>query len=99
MILLDVIKLSEKTTVVVDCHMLEPTVAARITTHDKAIFLFANHATIRNENFARQDKQDLLGVISTLSDPEKIREHVLDVVCETSTRKLEQVKASNFKHK
>lgn len=98
MVVLDAIKLSETTTVVVDGHMLEPRVAKRITAHDKAIFLFADQSTIRNAFFAREDKNDVLGIINTLADPRETRGHVLDVVGEVSARKIEQAEASGHRY-
>ena len=98
MVVLDAIKLSETRTVVVDAHLLEPDVVKRITTHDKAIFLFADERTIRDAFFAREDKNDVLGVINTLADPGKTRAHVLDVACEVSARKIEPVKASGLRY-
>lgn len=98
MVVLDAIKLSETRTVVVDAHSLEPDFVRRIAAPDKAIFLFADESTLRQAFFAREDKQDVLGVIDTLADPAKTREHVLDVACEVSARKLEQVKASGLRY-
>jgi len=98
MVVLDTIKLSETATVVVDAHMLEPDFVGRIAAPDKAIFLFADESTLRQTMFAREDKQDILGVINALEDPDKTREHVLDVSCEVAARKLEQVKASGLRY-
>ena len=60
--------------------------------------MFAESALIRESNFERDDKADILGVISTLPDPQATREHVLDVVCETSERKLKQVTGTHYRH-
>ena len=98
MVVLDIIKLSETATVVVDAHMLEPDFVGRIAAPDRAIFLFTDESTLRQAFFARDDKQDMLGVIDALADPDKTREHVLDVACEISARKLEQVKASGLRY-
>jgi hypothetical protein len=98
MVVLDAIKLSETTTVVVDAHMLAPGVAKQIMAPAKVIFLFADQTTLREGFFAREDKQDVLGIINTLTDPAKTREHVLDVACEVSARKLDQVKASGLRY-
>ena len=98
MVVLDAIKLSETATVVVDAHMLEPDFVGRIADPGRAIFLFADESTLRQTMFAREDKQDMLGVINALEDPDKTREHVLDASCEVAARKLEQVRASGLRY-
>lgn len=98
MVAVDVLKLSGQTPVVVDCHGLEPSVARCLATPDKVLFLFAEAATIRAANFARKGHDDMLKVIDGLKDPAKTRAHVLDVICETSARKLAQVKASGLEY-
>ena len=97
MVVPDLMNMSEESTAVVDGHMLDPLLLKRVTTYNKAAFLYADAPTIRETFFARQDKQGLLKVINGLKDPEATREHVLDVVCELSRRKISQVESSGMK--
>lgn len=98
MVVLDAIKLSETATVVVDAHMLEPDFVLRVSDPGKAIFLFADESTLRENMFAREDKHDILRIIKTLKDPDKTLKHVLEICCEVSARKLEQVRASDLRY-
>ena len=88
------VKMNADSKVVIDGFLLEPRLVKRLTEHNKSIFLYADENTIRNSFFARADKQDVLGVINTLSDPVKTREHVLEMVCKHSARKRAEAKAA-----
>ena len=83
---------------VVDAFFADPAVLQRITAPGKAIFLFAVEDTIRDVFFRRDDKQDVLGVINTLADPEKTRHNVLDMVCAHTAQKLDQVRSAGWKY-
>jgi len=52
---------------------------------------------IKSGFFARADKQDMLGAISTLSDPAKTREHVLELACAASARARAEAEAAGVK--
>ncbi|HIJ65972.1 MAG TPA: hypothetical protein HPP77_08460 [Candidatus Hydrogenedentes bacterium] len=97
-VIVDLVKMSQHATVVVDGHMLDPAFLMRIAPRDNVIFLFADGPTIREGFFAREDKHDLLGVINSLQNPEGTRKHVLEVACEVSARKLERVRVSGLKY-
>jgi 2-phosphoglycerate kinase len=97
MVILDLVRISADTKVVVDGHMLDPLLVTRLTEHNKSVFLFADEETIRDSFFARADKQDLLGVINTLSNPAKTRQHVLEMVCKLSARKRAEAETAGAK--
>jgi cytidylate kinase len=97
-VIVDLIKMGESGTVVVDGHMLDPVFLKRIASHNKVVFLFADEATIRKSFFAREDKQDILRVINSLQNPETAREHLLDVTCEVSARKRVLAKSSGLQY-
>ena len=98
MVVADLLRLSGEGTVVVDAFFADPAVLQHITEPEKVIFLFATDDTVRDVFFARDDKQDVLGVINTLADPEKARRNVLDGVCDHTAQKLEQVRAAGWKY-
>ncbi|NKB68527.1 MAG: hypothetical protein GKR89_15810 [Candidatus Latescibacteria bacterium] len=98
MILVDLLKFSAQGRVIVDCHALAPAVAQRLVRPERVIFLFADPTTIRRLCLDREDKRDILGVINGLAEPDKVREHVLDVCSEVSARKLAQVKELGFNY-
>ena len=72
-------------------------VAKRLAERNKSIFLYADEETIRNDFFARADKQDLVGVLNTLSDPAKTRRHILEMTCELSARRLKEAEAAGVR--
>jgi hypothetical protein len=96
-VVLDLVRLNAQSRVVVDGFLLDPWRLKRLTEDNKIIFLYADEATIREGFFARPDKQDLLGIINTLSDPASTREHILRMVCEHSVRKRKEAEAAGFK--
>ena len=97
MVLLDLVKMTADSKVVADAFFLDPRLAKRLTERKRSVFLYADEETIRGGFFARADKQDLLGVISTLADPVRTREHVLDVTCTLSARKRAEAEAAGMK--
>ena len=97
MVVLDLVKMNADSTVVVDGFLLDPWLAEHLTEHNKSIFLHADEKTIRKSFFERADKQDLLGVINTLSDPRNTREHVLEMVCALSARKRAEAEEAGAK--
>ena len=97
MVVLDLIKLSAQARVVADVFMLDPWDCGRLTEYGKCIFLYADEDTIRKGFFDRADKQDLLGVINTLSDPEKTRIHVAEMACALSSSKQAEAQKAGVK--
>jgi len=97
MVVLDLVKMNAWSKVVVDGFLLDPWLLKRLTEHNKIIFLYSDEETIRKGFFARADKQDLLGVINTLSDPAHTRKHILRMVYEHSARKQAEAEAAGFK--
>ena len=97
MVVLDLVKMNADSKVVVDGFLLDPWLVKRLTEHNKSIFLYADEKTIRNGFFARADKQDLLGVINTLSDLAKTRERVLEMACAQSARKRAEAEAAGVR--
>ena len=97
MVLLDLVKMAADSGVVADAFFLVPDLAERITERKRCIFLYADEETIRRGNYVRADKQDLVGVLDTLADPVKTREHVLDVACTLSARRQAEAEAAGMK--
>ncbi len=97
MVVLDLIRMNAQSRVVVDGFLLDPWLLKRLTLDNKVIFLYADEETIQKGFYAREDKQDLLGVINTLSDPARTREHILRMVCQHSAQKRREAEAAGFK--
>jgi cytidylate kinase len=97
MVVLDLVKLSAGSTVVVDGFLLDPWVVRHLTEYNKSVFLYADEKTIRSSFFSRADKQDLVGIINTLRDPERTGEHCLEVCCAESARKRAEAEAAGVK--
>jgi 2-phosphoglycerate kinase len=97
MVVLDLVKLNAQAKVVIDGFLLDPWLLKRLTEYSKIIFLYADEETIRKGFFSRADKQDLVDVVNTLSDPARTREHTIKVVCEHSARKRAEADAAGFK--
>ena len=97
MVLLDLVKIAADSNVVADVFFLDPRQAERLTERNRSIFLYADEEIIREGNFERADKQDLVAVINTLVDPIKTREHVLEMTCTLSARKRAEAEAAGMK--
>jgi hypothetical protein len=97
MVVLDLVRLSAQSRVIIDGFLLDAWVLKHLTEPDKVIFLFADEETIRKCFFDRSDKQDLVELLNTLRDPVGTREHVLQMVCEHSARKRKTAEAVGFK--
>lgn len=97
MVLLDLVKMAADSKVVADVFFLDPWQVGHLTECNKSIFLYADEETIREGNFERADKQDLVAVIDTLADPIKTREHVLDMTCTFSARKRAEAEEAGVK--
>lgn len=96
MVILDLVRMAAESTVVADVYFLDPELARRLTHYNACVFLYAEEATIRDGFFDRQDKRDLCGVIETLEDPARTREHCLDVTCALSARKRAAAEAAGM---
>lgn len=97
MVVLELVKLSADSTIVVDGFLLDPWLVTRLAEYNKSVFLYADEKTIRSSFFGRADKQDLVGIIDTLRDPECTREHCLEVSCAHSARARAEAKAAGVR--
>ena len=97
MVILNLVKLSAGSKVVVEGVLLDPWLVRRLTEHNKSLILYADEMIIRNGFFAREDKEDMLGVINTLNDPVRTREHFRDVTCAASARARADAAAAGVK--
>jgi len=96
MIIVDLLKLSEKRTVIFE-GILNIETIAKIAGYKKIVFLGATEEVIRESYFDREDKKDMHRLIGSLSDPKGKYKKVLDLVVSDSERDIKKAKEIGLK--
>lgn len=92
MLLLDIIKISENQTVIVEGHY-PPELMKELASHDRIAFMMTDEKHIRKDYFDREDKICMLNAIRDAGN-EMLLNHVLDVVVKSAASQVE----SGIKH-
>ncbi len=96
MIIVDLLKLSEKRRVIFEGFFDIETIE-RIAGYQKIVFLGATEDVIRDSYFDREDKKDMHRLIGSLSDPKGKYKKVLDLVVSDSERDIKKAKEIGLK--
>ncbi|OWR30388.1 hypothetical protein CDO73_10725 [Saccharibacillus sp. O23] len=96
MCIMELIAAAEKGPVIFEGHApIE--VARRLAPRERIVYLHADEAIVRRDYFGRADKDDMLNLIRSLSDPEAILENIYATVAFGNLAVLRQAEEAGLK--
>ena len=93
--IIELISLSKNGRIIVD-GIFPVSILKNISTKERVVFMMAEMTAIRNDFFARADKQDMLKCINNLRNPQKALENMFLSIEYSLANDLKEIKESGF---